>query len=49
MKVYYEKILTDLFGRIENFPTRLSLEEQGSFALGYYHQIQKRFEKKGDK
>lgn len=49
MKVYYEKILTDLFGRIENFPTRLSLEEQGSFALGYYHQVQKRFEKKGDK
>ena len=49
MKVYYEKILTDLFGRIENFPIRLSLEEQGNFALGYYHQVQKRFEKKGDK
>lgn len=49
MKVYYEKTLTDLFGRIENFPIRLSLEEQGSFALGYYHQVQKRFEKKGDK
>lgn len=45
----YEEILTDLFGRIENFPIRLSLEEQGSFALGYYHQVQKRFEKKGDK
>ena len=45
----YEEILTDLFGRIENFPIRLSLEEQGNFALGYYHQVQKRFEKKGDK
>ena len=49
MKVHYEKTLTDLFGRIENFPIRLSLEEQGSFALGYYHQVEKRFEKKGDK
>lgn len=30
----------------EAFPKRLSLDEQGAFQLGYYHQIQKRFEKK---
>ena len=27
-------------------PRRLSLEEQGMFILGYYHQNQKRYEKK---
>ena len=31
------------------FPRRLSLEEQGKFMHGYYHQIQKRYEKKEDK
>lgn len=31
------------------FPRRLSLEEQGMFILGYYHQVQKRFEKKEEK
>ena len=28
------------------YPTRLSLPQQGSFQLGYYHQTQKRYEKK---
>ncbi len=28
------------------YPNRLSLEEQGMFILGYYHQTQKRYEKK---
>ncbi|MEG1431894.1 MULTISPECIES: type I-C CRISPR-associated protein Cas8c/Csd1 [Eubacterium] len=27
------------------YPTRLNLEEQGAFQLGYYHQTQKRYEK----
>ena len=31
------------------FPRSLSLEEQGKFMLGYYHQTQKRYEKKDDK
>ena len=33
----------------ESYPTRLSLPEQGSFYLGYYHQRQSRFTKKEDK
>lgn len=33
----------------ESFPSTLSLEEQGVFILGYYHQYQKRFEKKEEK
>lgn len=48
-KIYYEKMLTELMGKIEKFPRRLSLEEQGKFMLGYYHQIQKKYEKKEEK
>ena len=36
--------LTDRLGTA--FPAHLSLQEQGAFILGYYHQTQKRFEKK---
>lgn len=52
-EIYYEKILGDLQARISvseaakgGYPKRLSLEEQGMFILGYYHQTQKRYEKK---
>lgn len=48
-KVYYEKLLTEIAGKLEEFPKRLSLEEQGKFILGYYHQVQKKYEKKEDK
>lgn len=55
-RIFYEKMLTGLQGMIEvendqpaAFPRRLSLEEQGMFILGYYHQVQKRFEKKEEK
>lgn len=33
----------------QGFPNRFSLEEQGKFMLGYYHQVQKRYEKKEEK
>lgn len=55
MKVYYENLLMELMGKIEaseqkvGFPQRLTLEEQGKFMLGYYHQIQKQYEKREDK
>lgn len=53
-KIYYEKLLTDIMKKIkvddkEAFPKRLSLEEQGKFILGYYHQVQKNYEKKEEK
>ena len=54
-KIYYEKLLTDLMGKLDvseenaGIPKRLSLEEQGKFMLGYYHQMQKKYEKKEDK
>ena len=48
-------MLADLMGKLDvseenaGIPKRLSLEEQGRFMLGYYHQIQKKYEKKEDK
>lgn len=51
--VYFEKMLGQLQNKInmtdKPIPSRLSLEEQGIFVLGYYHQTQKFFEKKEDK
>ena len=47
LKVYYEKIIGDLEGRIrETLPARMGLADQGTFQLGYYHQVQKFYEKK---
>lgn len=53
-KIYYEKLLTDLLGKVavdesgNGFLKKLSLEDQGKFMLGYYHQMQKRYEKRED-
>ncbi len=49
-RVWYEKqimALTDVLG--EEYPAHLNLPQQGSFNLGYYHQTQKRYEKKEEK
>ncbi len=47
LKTYFEKMIGDLEGRIhETLPARMPLADQGSFHLGYYHQVQKFFEKK---
>lgn len=52
-KIHYEKMLGELQEKIyvsdeqrDAYPRRLSLEEQGMFVLGYYHQTRKRYEKK---
>lgn len=35
----YDKLIRDVLEHIDNaFPTHLDLQEQGLFALGYYHQ-----------
>ena len=46
--VFYNKQITELAALMpeSGFPARLSLPEQGKFEIGYYHQTQKRFEKK---
>jgi hypothetical protein len=33
-----DHIIHDFGGKVENFPSSLSLEEQGLFVLGYHHQ-----------
>ena len=46
-RVYFEKQITELASVLpEAFPPRLSLPQQGAFQLGYYHQTQKRYEKR---
>ena len=49
MRLRNEKLLTELMGKLDEYPKRLSLEEQGKFILGYYHQVQKKYEKKEEK
>ena len=47
LPIYYEKQIAELTGILsETFPSRLNLPQQGAFQLGYYHQTQKRYEKK---
>ncbi len=49
-RVYYDKQIMELKGILgENYPTRMTLAQQGSFDLGYYHQTQKRYTKKEEK
>lgn len=48
-KVYYEKELGKIMDKFDDFPKRLSLEQQGQFAIGYYHQQQDKYKKGEDK
>lgn len=47
-KIYYNQQISELLARLdgETLPKRLTLEEQGAFQIGYYHQTQKRYTKK---
>ena len=46
-QVYYSQQISALKGVLgEEYPKRLTLPQQGSFDLGYYHQTQKRYTKK---
>ena len=49
LKIYYDQLLGEIMDRLDQFPRRLTLEEQGRFDLGYYHQTQKKYEKKEEK
>jgi CRISPR-associated protein Csd1 len=46
--VYFEKLIQEILAPVTGFPSHLSLEEQGLFTLGYYHQRQDFFTKKDD-
>ncbi|WP_281702822.1 type I-C CRISPR-associated protein Cas8c/Csd1 [Cryptobacterium curtum] len=47
LAVNLKKGLTEILGesRVPAFPQRFTLDEQGDFFLGYYHQLASRFEK----
>jgi CRISPR-associated protein Csd1 len=46
--VWFEKLLGEVLGAVIDFPKHLSLQDQGRFALGYYHQRQAFFTKSDD-
>ena len=46
--VNLERLISEIVGEVQDFPSILSLSDQGRFALGYYHQRQKFFEKNTD-
>lgn len=43
--VNLEKIVGEIMDGLDDFPTHLSLQDQGRFAVGYYHQRQDFFKK----
>jgi len=45
LAVNLDKQLGELFTHVEAFPLAFTLEEQGRFAIGYYHQRQENFPK----
>ncbi len=38
--INFERQLSEIVGRVDDFPAHLDLHEQGRFAIGYYHQRQ---------
>ena len=50
LATYYDSQITELMAQLpeSGFPARLSLPDQGKFAIGYYHQTQKRYAKKNE-
>lgn len=46
LRIAREKLLGEIVGGIQDFPHHLKLEDQGRFAIGYYHQMQDFYTKK---
>ena len=46
-EIYFEKLLGEIVGEVaaNGFPAQLNLQDQGRFAIGYYHQRQDFFKK----
>ena len=47
-RVNLEKLISQIMDGIDDFPSHLRLEDQGRFAIGYYHQMQDFFTKKSE-
>ena len=51
-RINLERLISEIMDGVEaksGFPAHLSLDEQGRFAIGYYHQMQDFYTKKTDK
>jgi len=48
LAVVREKLIQEIYSRVESFPKTLGLEDQGLFSIGFYHQRQDFFTKKGE-
>ena len=46
--IWFERLLGEVLGTVDDFPKHLPLPDQGRFALGYYHQRQAFFTKAAD-
>jgi CRISPR-associated protein Csd1 len=44
--VNFQKEIQSIISNLDSFPSYLNLEDQGLFAIGYYHQYQSFFEKR---
>jgi CRISPR-associated protein Csd1 len=49
LRINREKLIGEICGRVRRFPPHLSLERQGLFYIGYYHQRQDFFTKKDNR
>jgi len=45
-RINFEKLIGEIMNDICDFPPHLKLEDQGRFAIGYYHQMQAFYKKK---
>ncbi|MEG2155925.1 MAG: type I-C CRISPR-associated protein Cas8c/Csd1 [Burkholderiaceae bacterium] len=48
-RIGFERLLSEILAAVADFPVHLNLQDQGRFALGYYHQRQAFFTKASDK
>ena len=48
-RVHRERQIGEILGKLNGFPKLLSLEQQGQFVLGYFHQRQNLYTSKKDK
>lgn len=48
LAVRRKQLIGEIMCAIPDFPAHLALADQGRFAIGYYHQMQKFYEKKSD-
>lgn len=47
-KVFFERLLGEIVDKLPRFPAHLKMDDQGQFAIGYYHQRQDFFTKKSE-